>query len=81
MRIGSPTARDIGFPTSSRGLSSSGATHGAPDYTAVHVVLRTDAGEALEAHGLTFTSGPLRHPAFSLVPARASVPHCATRAR
>ena len=63
MRLGSPTARDIGFPAS-RDLSGSDATHGAPDHSAVHVVLRTDAGEALEGHGLTFTHGPLRHSAF-----------------
>ncbi len=48
MRIGSPTARDSGFPTS-RGPSSSDATHGAPDYSAAYVVLRTDAGEASKA--------------------------------
>jgi hypothetical protein len=41
---------------------------GAPDCSAAYVVLRTDAGEALEGHGLTFTRGFRRHPAFSLVP-------------
>jgi hypothetical protein len=39
-----------------------------PDCSAAYVVLRTDAGEALEGHGLTFTRGPRRHSAFSLVP-------------
>jgi L-fuconate dehydratase len=63
MRIRPPTACDIGFPTP-RALSSSDAPHGAPDYSAVQVVLRTDADEALEGHGLTFIRGPLRHPAF-----------------
>lgn len=51
MRITSVTVRDIRFPTS-RDLSGSDATHGAPDYSAAYVVLRTDASEAL------------RHPAY-----------------
>jgi L-fuconate dehydratase len=31
--------------------------HTAPDYSAAYVVLRTDAGDQLEGHGLTFTAG------------------------
>ena len=31
--------------------------HTDPDYSAAYVVLRTDAGDGLEGHGLTFTSG------------------------
>jgi L-fuconate dehydratase len=49
-------ARDIRFPTS-RGLDGSDAMHTDPDYSAAYVVLRTDAGDGLEGHGLTFTTG------------------------
>src|SRR6267378_1241733 len=31
--------------------------HKAPDYSAAYVVLRTDADDRLEGHGLTFTAG------------------------
>src|SRR4051794_364074 len=31
--------------------------HTDPDYSAAYVVLRTDAGDGIEGHGLTFTSG------------------------
>ena len=31
--------------------------HTDPDYSAAYVVLRTDAGDGVEGHGLTFTSG------------------------
>ena len=49
-------ARDIRFPTS-RSLDGSDAMHTDPDYSAAYVVLRTDAGDGLEGHGLTFTIG------------------------
>jgi L-fuconate dehydratase len=49
-------ARDIRFPTSRR-LDGSDAVHTDPDYSAAYVVLRTDAGDGLEGHGLTFTAG------------------------
>src|SRR5438876_7597430 len=49
-------ARDIRFPTS-RWLDGSDAMHKDPDYSAAYVVLRTDANDGLEGHGLTFTSG------------------------
>ena len=49
-------ARDIRFPTS-RWLDGSDAMHKDPDYSAAYVVLRTDADDGLEGHGLTFTSG------------------------
>lgn len=55
-RIVSVEARDIRFPTS-RTLDGSDAMHTAPDYSAAYVVLRTDAGDHLEGHGLTFTLG------------------------
>jgi L-fuconate dehydratase len=55
-RILSVDARDIRFPTS-RTLDGSDAMHTAPDYSAAYVVLRTDAGDDLEGHGLTFTLG------------------------
>ena len=55
-RIVSLAARDIRFPTS-RLLDGSDAMHTDPDYSAAYVVLRTDAGDGLEGHGLTFTSG------------------------
>ncbi len=55
-RIVSVDARDIRFPTS-RTLDGSDAMHTAPDYSAAYVVLRTDGGDHLEGHGLTFTLG------------------------
>ncbi len=55
-RIVGADARDIRFPTS-RTLDGSDAMHTAPDYSAAYVVLRTDAGNHLEGHGLTFTLG------------------------
>ena len=48
--------RDIRFPTS-RSLDGSDAMNPDPDYSAAYVVLRTDAGDGLEGHGLTFTIG------------------------
>jgi L-fuconate dehydratase len=48
--------RDIRFPTS-RGLDGSDAMNADPDYSAAYVVLRTDRGDGLEGHGLTFTIG------------------------
>jgi L-fuconate dehydratase len=47
---------DIRFPTS-RNLDGSDAMNPDPDYSAAYVVLRTDAGDGLEGHGLTFTIG------------------------
>src|SRR5438477_5825241 len=47
---------DIRFPTS-RSLDGSDAMNPDPDYSAAYVVLRTDADDGLEGHGLTFTSG------------------------
>ena len=47
---------DIRFPTS-RTLDGSDAMNPDPDYSAAYVVLRTDAGDGLEGHGLTFTIG------------------------
>ena len=55
-RIVSLEARDIRFPTS-RWLDGSDAIHPDPDYSAAYVVLRTDADDGLEGHGLTFTTG------------------------
>src|SRR6188474_2966657 len=47
---------DIRFPTS-RSLDGSDAMNPDPDYSAAYVVIKTDAGDALEGHGLTFTIG------------------------
>jgi L-fuconate dehydratase len=47
---------DIRFPTS-RNLDGSDAMNPDPDYSAAYVILRTDAGDGLEGHGLTFTIG------------------------
>jgi L-fuconate dehydratase len=55
-RITSLTAHDIRFPTSSS-FDGSDAMHPDPDYSAAYVVLRTDADDGLEGHGLTFTIG------------------------
>ncbi len=47
---------DIRFPTS-RTLDGSDAMNPDPDYSAAYVVLRTDADDGHEGHGLTFTIG------------------------
>ena len=47
---------DIRFPTS-RNLDGSDAMNPDPDYSAAYVILRTDAGDEPEGHGLTFTIG------------------------
>lgn len=47
---------DVRFPTS-RDLDGSDAMNPDPDYSAAYVVIRTDAGDGLEGHGLTFTIG------------------------
>jgi L-fuconate dehydratase len=49
-------AVDVRFPTS-RTLDGSDAMNVAPDYSATYVVLRTDRGDGLAGHGLTFTIG------------------------
>jgi L-fuconate dehydratase len=48
--------RDIRFPTSTS-LDGSDALNRDPDYSAAYVVLSTDAGDGVEGHGLTFTTG------------------------
>jgi len=55
-RIESLEVLDIRFPTS-RALDGSDAMNPDPDYSAAYVVLRTDAGDGHEGHGLTFTIG------------------------
>jgi L-fuconate dehydratase len=47
---------DVRFPTS-RSLDGSDAMNPDPDYSAAYVIIRTDAGDGLEGHGLTFTIG------------------------
>jgi L-fuconate dehydratase len=47
---------DVRFPTS-RSLDGSDAMNPDPDYSAAYVVIRTDAGDGLDGHGLTFTIG------------------------
>ncbi len=49
-------ALDVRFPTS-RTLAGSDAMNAAPDYSATYVALRTDRGDGLAGHGLTFTIG------------------------
>ena len=49
-------ARDIRFPTS-RERDGSDAMNPDPDYSAAYAIVRTDAGDGLEGHGLTFTIG------------------------
>jgi L-fuconate dehydratase len=55
-RITSVAAHDVRFPTS-RTLAGSDAMHTAPDYSAAYAVIRTDASDGLEGHGLAFTLG------------------------
>lgn len=47
---------DVRFPTS-RDLDGSDAMNPDPDYSAAYVIVRTDAPDGLEGHGLTFTIG------------------------
>jgi L-fuconate dehydratase len=47
---------DVRFPTS-LSLDGSDAMNPDPDYSAAYVVLRTDRGDGVEGHGLTFTIG------------------------
>ncbi|HEY3595061.1 MAG TPA: enolase C-terminal domain-like protein [Polyangiaceae bacterium] len=47
---------DVRFPTS-REAHGSDAMHRDPDYSAAYVVLRTDRGDGVEGHGLSFTIG------------------------
>ncbi len=49
-------ALDVRFPTS-RTLAGSDAMNTAPDYSATYVILKTDRGDRLAGHGLTFTTG------------------------
>ena len=49
-------ALDIRYPTSRTG-DGSDAMYTDPDYSAAYVIIRTDAGDGLEGHGLTFTIG------------------------
>jgi L-fuconate dehydratase len=55
-RIIALEALDIRFPTSAA-LDGSDAMNPDPDYSAAYVILRTDHGDGLEGHGLTFTIG------------------------
>jgi L-fuconate dehydratase len=54
--ITSVSPSDIRFPTSAN-LDGSDALNRSPDYSAAYVVIGTDAGDGLEGHGLTFTTG------------------------
>ncbi len=47
---------DVRFPTS-RELAGSDAMNHDPDYSAAYVVLRTDGGDGVTGHGMTFTIG------------------------
>ncbi|MGS0527265.1 enolase C-terminal domain-like protein [Zobellia nedashkovskayae] len=48
--------KDVRFPTS-KSLDGSDAMNPDPDYSAAYVILKTDADNGLEGHGLTFTIG------------------------
>ena len=48
--------KDVRFPTS-KSSDGSDAMNPDPDYSAAYVILKTDAGKAVEGHGLTFTVG------------------------
>jgi L-fuconate dehydratase len=47
---------DVRYPTS-RTLDGSDAMNPEPDYSAAYAILRTDANDGLEGHGMTFTIG------------------------
>src|SRR5687767_3871303 len=47
---------DIRFPTS-KTLDGSDAMNPDPDYSAAYVILKTDSGDGIEGHGMTFTIG------------------------
>ncbi|MGH9066698.1 MAG: enolase C-terminal domain-like protein, partial [Acidimicrobiales bacterium] len=55
-RITELAAHDVRFPTSAD-LDGSDAMNLDPDYSMAYVVVRTDAGDGLEGHGFTFTTG------------------------
>ncbi|WP_339711656.1 L-fuconate dehydratase [uncultured Kriegella sp.] len=48
--------KDVRFPTS-KSLDGSDAMNPDPDYSAAYVILKTDAENGVEGHGLTFTIG------------------------
>ncbi|CAM4291600.1 L-fuconate dehydratase [Zobellia nedashkovskayae] len=48
--------KDVRFPTS-KSLDGSDAMNPDPDYSAAYVILKTDADNGLDGHGLTFTIG------------------------
>ena len=50
------TPTDVRFPTS-RELDGSDAMNPEPDYSAAYLAVTTDAGDGLEGHGFTFTTG------------------------
>jgi L-fuconate dehydratase len=50
------SVHDIRFPTS-RSLDGSDAMNPDPDYSAAYVILKTDGGDTLAGHGMTFTIG------------------------
>ncbi|VXB12825.1 enolase C-terminal domain-like protein [Aeromicrobium sp. 9AM] len=47
---------DVRFPTS-RELDGSDVMNPEPDYSAAYLVITTDAGDGIEGHGFTFTTG------------------------
>jgi L-fuconate dehydratase len=56
MRLVAMDVHDVRFPTSEH-QDGSDAMFPDPDYSAAYVVLKTDAGDGVEGHGLTFTIG------------------------
>ena len=55
-RITALDVLDVRFPTS-RSLDGSDAMNPDPDYSAAYVIVRDEADDGLEGHGLTFTIG------------------------
>ena len=56
MKVSDLVALDVRFPTSVT-QAGSDAVHTDPDYSAAYAIVRTDAGDGVEGHGLTFTIG------------------------
>lgn len=55
-KITAVVTHDLRFPTS-QSLDGSDAMNPDPDYSAAYVILKTDRGDGLAGHGMTFTIG------------------------
>ena len=56
MKVRAIDTADVRFPTS-RTLAGSDAMHPDPDYSAAYAIVRLDARDAPDGHGLAFTIG------------------------